>query len=260
MTNLAEGADLVLAYGTHLAVSKSSFAVPAGALTAVIGPNGSGKSTLLHAIAGLIEPLSGTLTILGQPLRGVSRQIAYVMQSMSVPEGAPITVREVVAMGRYPSVGWLGRFRRTDHEQVAAAMQKLDVTDLAARHLTELSGGQRQRVFVAQGIAQDHDALLLDEPLTGLDLVSARAIDELIHSEQRQGRSVVLTTHDLDEARAADHVILMNRRVVASGPPETVLTPENLKTAYGLGVLHATTGQVLDDPSAVAHQDHQPKP
>ncbi len=132
---------------------------------------------------------------------------------------------------------------------MTAALQQLGVADLANRHLTELSGGQRQRVFVAQGIAQDHDALLLDEPLTGLDLVSARPIDELIHSEQRQARSVVLTTHDLDEARAADHVILMNRRVVASGPPETVLTPENLGEAYGLGALHPTTGHLPDDPS-----------
>lgn len=249
MTNLAEGTRLVLAYGTHLAVNESTFEVPAGALTAVIGPNGSGKSTLLHAMAGLIEPLSGTLTVFGRPVPEAHRRLAYVMQSMAVPEGAPITVREVVAMGRYPSVGWLRRFSRTDHERVTAALQQLGVADLANRHLTELSGGQRQRVFVAQGIAQDHDALLLDEPLTGLDLVSARTIDELIHSEQRQARSVVLTTHDLDEARAADHVILMNRRVVASGPPETVLTPENLGEAYGLGALHPTTGHLPDDPS-----------
>ena len=111
MTNLAEGTRLVLAYGTHLAVNESTFEVPAGALTAVIGPNGAGKSTLLHAMAGLIEPLSGTLTVFGRPVPEAHRRLAYVMQSMAVPEGAPITVREVVAMGRYPSVGWLRRFR-----------------------------------------------------------------------------------------------------------------------------------------------------
>jgi manganese transport system ATP-binding protein len=117
-------------------------------------------------------------------------------------------------------------------------MERLEITDLAKRHLTELSGGQRQRVYVAQGIAQDHAILLLDEPLTGLDITSAKTIDSIIHEEPDRGCSVVLTTHDLEEARAADHVILMAGRVVAFGKPQDVLTTRNLTNAYGLGSLH----------------------
>lgn len=245
---LAEATDLVIGYGSRVAVRPSTFAIPATGVTAIIGPNGSGKSTLLNALAGIIQPNSGQLTVLGGPPSTAYRRVAYVMQTLAFPEGTPITVREAVAMGRYASRGWFGRLRRSDRERVDWAMQLLDVSDLAKRHLGELSGGQRQRVFVAQGLAQDHEALLLDEPLTGLDLVSARTIDRIIHTERERGHGVVLTTHDLDEAHAADHVILMSGRVVASGPPDVVCTRQNLETAYGLGSLHAAGDAFLDDP------------
>lgn len=247
-TTLAEGRGLVLAYGATTAVAASDFTIPQGGVTAIIGPNGSGKSTLLHALAGINEPKSGVLTVFGADTSQAWRKVAYVMQSLAFPEGTPITVREVVAMGRYPNYGWFGRPRKADRERVQFAMKLLDVEHLAKRHLGELSGGQRQRVYVAQGIAQDHEALLLDEPLTGLDLVSAKTIDTIIHSERDRGHSVVLTTHDLAEANAADHVILMSGRVVASGPPAEVLTRSNLETAYGLGSLHEPGDDFLDDP------------
>lgn len=246
---LAEATDLVVAYGGNVAVRASTFSIPARGVTAIIGPNGSGKSTLLNALAGVIEPRSGRLTVLGGPPSDAFRRVAYVMQSVPVPESTPVTVREAVAMGRYATRGWFGRFTREDREHVRAALEVLDVADLARRHLGELSGGQRQRVYVAQGIAQEHQALLLDEPLTGLDLVSARTIDKIIHTEREHGHGVVLTTHDLDEARAADHVILMNGRVLAYGPPAQVLTRHNLETAYGLGSLHDSGEVFLDDPA-----------
>ncbi|MBN1173089.1 MAG: metal ABC transporter ATP-binding protein [Micromonosporaceae bacterium] len=236
--HLAEASDLVLRYGRHEALSASSFTLPARGLTAVIGPNGSGKSTILHAIAGLILPAAGTLTVLGTRPVQARRKISFVLQSTTAPVGTPITVAETVAMARYSSRGILGRMRPVDRERVRCAMEQLEIVDLARRQLTELSGGQRQRVYVAQGIAQSHEVLLLDEPLTGLDLVSARTIDRIMHAERDCGRSVVLTTHDLDEAWAADHVVLMNGTVVAAGPPDEVLTRKNLETAYGLGALH----------------------
>jgi manganese transport system ATP-binding protein len=118
--------------------------------------------------------------------------------------------------------------------------------------LQELSGGQRQRVFVAQGLAQDHDILLLDEPLTGIDLPTAQAIDKVIHDERSRGCAVVMTTHDLSEARVADHVLLLSGRVVASGPPDEVLTAKHLAEAYGESLLHLDEGQVfLDDPAHI---------
>lgn len=258
---LAVAEDIVLAYGQHVATASSSFTLQQGDVVAIIGPNGSGKSTLLHAIAGLMPPRAGRLRVLGaKPALGW-RKVAYVMQAVEVPAGIPLTVREVVAMGRYSTLGWFRPFRRHDRQRVQQAMEALAITDLAHRHLSELSGGQRQRVYVAQALAQDHIALLLDEPLTGLDLVSARTIDRIIHAEHEHGHSVVMTTHDLEEARAADHVLLTSGRVLASGPPEQALTRRNLEVAYGLGSLHGDEDpgtelpEVLPDPVHGLHDD-----
>lgn len=243
----ASASDLVLSYGSHVAVSASSFEIPHRVVTAIIGPNGSGKSTLLHALAGVTEPTSGRLTVLDADPSEAYRRVSYVMQSLAFPEGTPITVREVVSMGLYPKLGWFKRPSASDRQRVARSMERLKVTNLAKRHLGELSGGQRQRVYVAQGLTQPHEALLLDEPLTGLDLLSAKVIDEIIHSERDHHHAVILTTHDLDEAWAADWVILMSGRVVAAGPPAEVLTRANLVTAYELGSLHDSEGIFLDD-------------
>jgi iron complex transport system ATP-binding protein len=240
--------DLVLGYEGFIAMEASSFSVPAGKITAVIGPNGSGKSTLLGAIAGLIEPLAGTLDV---PARsGGSRRVSYVLQTTKVNEALPITVGEIVSMGRYSGAGWYQPLESDDRLAVTDAMTRTGVEDLARRHLDELSGGQRQRVFVAQGLAQDHDLLLLDEPLTGIDIAAARAIDKAIHDEIEQGCTVIMTTHDLSEARIADYVVLLAGRVVAAGPPEDVLTGANLGEAYGQSLLHIDQGDVfVDDPA-----------
>jgi manganese transport system ATP-binding protein len=134
-------------------------------------------------------------------------------------------------------------------------MERMGIADLADRHLRELSGGQRQRALVAQGLAQEHEILLLDEPVTGLDLTSAQAIDQVIHEETLTGCTIVVTTHDLAEARVADHVVLLSGRVVAGGPPEEVLTLENLTAAYGPNLLHVEGEQLfIDDPA------HRPVP
>jgi iron complex transport system ATP-binding protein len=244
-----EARDVVLRYGQRVALEASSFTIPAGSFTAIIGPNGSGKSTVLNALAGLVEPASGSLTNSGES------RISYVLQSTKVNEALHVTVREVVTMGRYASTGPYGRLRADDRQTVERAMEQVGITGLADRHLHELSGGERQRVFVAQGIAQDHDMLLLDEPLSGLDIGSAYAIDELIHGQQAAGCTVVMTTHDLAEARAADWVILLSGRVVAAGPPDEVLTYEHLREAYGAGLHHTDGGGLfLDDPA------HDPVP
>lgn len=254
---LAEASGLTLGYGNRVALAASDFTVPHRAVTAIIGPNGSGKSTLLNALAGVLAPRAGSLRILGDR-PGRRGAVSYVLQSLNFPVGTPITVREAVGMGLYPKLGWLGRPSADDRARVDRALERLGVTDLAGRHLDELSGGQRQRVYVAQGITQDHEALLLDEPLTGLDLVSARTIDEIIHSERERGHAVVLTTHDLDEARAADWVLLTSGRVLAAGPPAQVLTRRNLEQAYGLGSLHAPAEAFLDDPHAEhGEADHE---
>ncbi|HSJ72617.1 MAG TPA: metal ABC transporter ATP-binding protein [Acidimicrobiia bacterium] len=240
--------DLVLSYGSSVAIERSSFTIPAGKVTAVIGPNGSGKSTLLNAVAGLLPIRSGSIDFHTPSGR---EDVSYVLQTTKVNYALPITVREVVAMGRYPTTGWFRWLDSSDRAIVDEAMRRVGITDIARRHLDELSGGQRQRVFVAQGLAQDHSVLLLDEPLTGIDLTTAHAIDEVIHDETSRGCTVVMTTHDLSEAQFADNVLLLSGRVVASGPPDEVLSEANLVSAYGPSLLHVDDGGkiFIDDPA-----------
>ena len=248
MADVVTAEGVVITRGSRVAISASDFSIPAGKITAIIGPNGSGKSTILHAIAGLLSISSGNLSVFNNtPLLSQS-QISYVLQYTTVPAGTPLTVMEAVAMARYPGLGLFGRPSQEDKKLVLSAMERLEISNLAKRHLTELSGGQ--------GIAQDHSILLLDEPLTGLDLNSARTIDSIIHDEPVHGCSVVLTTHDLEEARAADHVILTAGSVVGSGKPADVLTTENLTNAYGLGSLHEEKATDLILPTEHHLNDH----
>jgi iron complex transport system ATP-binding protein len=238
MSLVVEGKGVEIIRDGRTVVQASDFTIPEASITAVIGPNGSGKSTLLHAITGLLERGAGSLHINGKEPADARADVAYVLQHMNVSPGIPMTVREVVAMGRYPRVGFFKRLTREDRKRVQESMELLHIDDLADRQVSQLSGGQRQRVFVAQAIAQEHTILLMDEPLTGLDIQSAQTIDHIIHEEPARGCSVIFTTHDLEEARAADTVILMSGSVVACGPPDQVLTPENLARAYGLVLLH----------------------
>ena len=240
--------EIVVAYGDTVALRASTFTIPAGRVTAMIGPNGSGKSTLLNAIAGLLELRSGSMTV---PARGNgAHRISYVLQTTKVNDTLPVSVQEVVAMGRYAGLGAYRWPRAADRSAVRSAMERTGIADLASRHLTELSGGQRQRVFVAQGLAQDHDLLLLDEPMTGIDLTTAQAIDEAIHAEIDRGCSVILTTHDLSEAQVADYVVLLSGRVVAAGAPDEVLTAEHLAEAYGPALLHVSDDRIFIDDAA----------
>lgn len=205
-------------------------------MTALIGPNGSGKSTLLHVIAGLLPLATGTVDISGA--RGdPSNRVAYVLQTQPATAHLLVTTREVVALGRSADRGPFGRLHRADHDLIDLAMDRVSIRELGRRHLAQLSGGQRQRVFVAQGLAQDAEVLLLDEPVAGLDLTSAQSIRRIIDAERDAGRTVVVATHDLHEAASADRVVLLDQTVIAAGPPGTTLTPANLRRAYGGHVL-----------------------
>ncbi len=244
----AAGSGVVLAYDGAVGLHESDFTIPSGRVTAVIGPNGSGKSTLLHGLAGLLEPREGALSVFGGSPARARRRIAYVLQTIKVNEVIPITVREIVGMGRYALLGPFRPMGRSDRIEVDRALDRLEIGDIAQAHLTDLSGGQRQRVFVAQGLVQGADLLLLDEPLTGLDLVSRDRIARAIRTETERGATVVVTTHDVAEANSADHVLLMSGRVHTEGPPEAALSPDRLSDAYGIGIVHLEDGSiVLDD-------------
>lgn len=253
MSEAASGSGTELRYGDLVAISASDFSIPTGRTTAVIGPNGSGKSTLLAAIAGVHKPTSGTVTVLGTTPEKARPQVAFVPQSTKVNEALPVTVREVVAMGRYPRLGFLQWFTAADRHAVDAAMDRLDLMTIATRHISELSGGQRQRVFVAQGLAQDRRLLLLDEPMTALDGTSAAIVDRVIGNERDEDRTVILTTHDLSEAERCDHVVLVGGRVVSQGPPAEVLTAETLSEVYRSRVLEVEGRLLFDDPAHASH-------
>ncbi|MGA9279338.1 metal ABC transporter ATP-binding protein [Ilumatobacter sp.] len=239
-------ADLVVVRGRATVLEIESLRIPHG-YTALVGPNGSGKTTLLDVFAGLIEPRRGTVEFgMCAPGERLPR-LAYVLQSQPASEQLLVTAGEVVALARSSQRGLFGRLTSDDRTMIDAAMERLDVAHLAHRHLAEMSGGQRQRVFIAQGLAQDADVLLLDEPVAGLDLASMQTIREAIDDECAAGRTVVVATHDLEEAARADTVVMLNGRVVASGPPADVLRAENLREAYRGRVIEIADGVMTVD-------------
>lgn len=241
---------LTVAYGSRTALADVDLTIPQGRSVAVIGPNGSGKSTLLGAIAGLVPATSGRVEV-------HASQVALVLQSTEIDATLPLTVREAVRMARYPHRGMFGRFRPEDHAAVEAAMARTEVADLADRQLRALSGGQRQRALVAQGLAQEAPLLLLDEPVTGLDLVSRDVILGIVDAERDAGRSVVMTTHSLEEASRCDLVVLLAGKVVAAGPPGEVIVDAHLEAAFGGRALRLPSGRLLlDDPHHDPHHGH----
>ena len=233
--------NLRVEFGRDVALNGVTVEIPSSSSLAVIGPNGSGKSTFLGALAGTIEPAGGSAVV-----RGGSP--ALVLQSTDVDKSLPITVQDTVSLGRYASLGLLRRFKATDRDIVERAMERLGIADLASRQLHDLSGGQRQRAFVAQGIAQESDVLMLDEPITGLDMTSREVILELIDEEVADGAAVVVTTHSLDEARRCDRVLLLDTEAIAFGTPDEVLIEEHLRQAFGGGFIRVGDQLILDDP------------
>lgn len=235
-----------LGYGTKSVLADVDLEIADGTITALIGPNGAGKSTLLNALAGLIHPRSGELAV---PALGRPGGVALVLQATEANARLPLTVREVVTMGRYPYHRLLGRLTAADRRAIDAALEALDIGDLAGAQLQEISGGQRQRALVAQGLAQEADLLLLDEPYTGLDILSRASIRTAVEGQRSAGRTVVLSTHDIPDAAAADWVVLLAGRVVATGPPGDILSTSCLSAAYGSRLIALEGGgTLLDDP------------
>ncbi len=232
-----ELSHMTVSYGARPVLWDVDAAFPAGAMSAIVGPNGSGKSTLLRAALGLVPADAGRSTILGHPAREAMRRVAYVPQREAVDWDFPITVREVVEMGRYPAAGWIRRLRREDRVIVDAALERTGMTGFARRQIGQLSGGQRQRVFVARALAQQADLMILDEPFAGIDARTEAALLGLLADlRDREGRSIVMVHHDLQTVRdVVDHVLLLNVRAIASGPTAEVMTTENLRRAYGGG-------------------------
>jgi ABC-type Mn2+/Zn2+ transport system ATPase subunit len=225
-------------YGSRVALAEVTLEVRRGSLLAVIGPNGAGKSTLLKVIAGLLEPFSGSVSVLGGPPGVHAREIAYVPQAEAVDWEFPVTVGEVAMMGRYARLGFGRRPSSDDRDRVDAALEMVGMAGLRERQVGALSGGQRRRVFLAKAIAADPELYLLDEPVTGVDATTQEELMDVLEGEARAGKTVIASTHDLICAAQRFHeAAFINGRVVAMGPAEMVLDRDLLSDTYGGHVL-----------------------
>jgi ABC-type Mn2+/Zn2+ transport system ATPase subunit len=234
-------------YNGQAALDDLTFQVPHGARLAVVGPNGAGKTTLFKALVGLVQPKAGHIHIHGQPLGNHQDCVAYVPQREEVDWRFPVTVYDVVMMGRIGQQGLVRRPSKTDRAVVAHSLQNLGITDLEKRPIGELSGGQQQRVFLARALAQEPHILLMDEPFTGVDFTTQEATLDLLEHLQTQKVTAMVSTHDLTlAAERFEHVLLLNKRVIAYGPPEEVFTPSNLSQAFGSQVLFLDGVAVVD--------------
>ncbi|WP_431908603.1 ABC transporter ATP-binding protein [Micromonospora carbonacea] len=232
--------DLVVGYDERTVLDGLDVTLPAGAFTVIVGPNACGKSTLLRTMARLLTPRRGTVLLDGTairdlPTREVARRLGVLPQSPLVPEG--VTVADLVGRGRQPHQRWWRQWSAADGAAVDEAMALADVAGLADRPVDTLSGGQRQRVWIAMTLAQDTEALLLDEPTTFLDLAHQVEVLDLLHRlRAERGRTVVAVLHDLNQAaRYADHLVAMRAgAVVAAGPPREILTAALVRDVFGL--------------------------
>jgi ABC-type Mn2+/Zn2+ transport system ATPase subunit len=238
-------------YGRRVALDDVTLTVRRGSLLAVIGPNGAGKSTLLKLIAGLIRPTSGSLSVLGGPPGSAAKSVAYLPQAEAVDWEFPVTVGEVVMMGRYARLGFGRQPGPADRERVAAALETVGMAEAVQRQIGALSGGQRRRVFLARAIAAEPELYLLDEPVTGVDARTQEELMDVLEAEARAGKTVIATTHDLICAAQRFHeAAFLNGRLVAQGPAELVMDQDLLSETYGghVLVLPGDGGRlVLDD-------------
>ncbi|MEV0004997.1 ABC transporter ATP-binding protein [Micromonospora sp. NPDC050980] len=240
MTALLSTRDLVVGYESRTVLDGLALDLPADAFTVIVGPNACGKSTLLRTMARLLTPRRGAVLLDGAqirdlPTRDVARRLGVLPQSPLVPEG--ITVADLVGRGRQPYQRWWRQWSAEDGRAVDEALRLADVTGLADRAVDTLSGGQRQRVWIAMTLAQDTDALLLDEPTTFLDLAHQVEVLDLLHRlRAERGRTVVAVLHDLNQAaRYADHLVAMrDGAVVAAGPPRAILDAGLVRDVFGL--------------------------
>lgn len=234
--------DVTVLYGGLPALEKISLQVEQGDQIAVVGPNGAGKSTLFNVIAGIIKPNQGTVRVYGSGPRG-HICVGYVPQRSRIDWRFPVDVTDVVMMGRVGRIGMLRRPGREDRRLVQATLEQVGMQAYAHRQIGELSGGQQQRVFLARALAQEAELLLLDEPLTGLDMPSQETILQILGELHAMNITLLIATHDLNQAAAHfPKILLLNRRVIGFGRPADVLTPARLGDAYGSQVHIVRTG------------------
>jgi len=243
--------DLTVAYHRKPVLWDVDLSLPEGRLIAVVGPNGAGKSTFIKAVLNLVPRASGAVSIYGKPYEVQRNLVGYVPQRESVDWDFPVSALDVVAMGRYHKIGWLRPVGRTHRRAAYRELEKVGMESYALRQISQLSGGQQQRVFLARALAQDARIYLMDEPFAGVDVATEKAIVALLKELKALGKTCVVVHHDIQTVPAYfDYVVLLNMRVVAAGPTETVFTEDNLKKTYGgkLTLLSQALHEFSQDP------------
>jgi len=240
--------NITAGYDNSMILHDVDVSIPSNKISIIIGANGCGKSTLLKTMARLIKPASGEVTLGGKsinkiPPKQLARVLGLLPQSPIVPEG--ITVADLVGRGRYPHQSFLKGWTKKDYEAVNEAMEIMNITEFANRHIDELSGGQRQRVWIAMALAQQTDILFLDEPTTYLDITyQVEILDLLTDLNRKLGTTIVMVLHDINlSARYADHIFALHKgELVAEGEPSKIITSKLIKNIFGL---HCS---VINDP------------
>ncbi|HEY3429960.1 MAG TPA: metal ABC transporter ATP-binding protein [Cyclobacteriaceae bacterium] len=226
--------DLTVAFDRKPVLWNIDLMLPQGKLIGIIGPNGAGKSTLIKSVMGLLPLSSGFVKVFDKPLNEVRDQISYVPQRESVDWDFPASVMDVVLMGRYSKIGLFKRPRKADRDVALDCLRKVGMEAYANRQISQLSGGQQQRTFLARALAQQANLYFMDEPFAGVDAATEKAIIDLLQEMTSANKTVIVVHHDLQSVtQYFDWVILLNTRLVASGPTSSTFTQANLQETYG---------------------------
>ncbi|MDY6940441.1 MAG: metal ABC transporter ATP-binding protein [Cyanobacteriota bacterium] len=234
---MLEVCNLAVRYRQTWAVRDLSFSLQPGQLTGLLGPNGAGKSTVLKALLGLLPTANGTIRFNDRPLPTQLKRVAYIPQRTQIDWDYPITVQNVVMMGRVRATGWLRSPGRRSREIVREALTRVGMWDYRQRQIRQLSGGQQQRVFLARALAQQAELFFFDEPFSGIDKQTETILFEVFAELKAEGKTLLVVSHDLgDTLEHYDRILLLDRQLIAAGTQREVLTSENLQKAYGLTV------------------------
>lgn len=245
--------NVTVAYHGRVALHQASLQLKAGSICGLVGMNGAGKSTLFKAIMGFVKPLSGRILIQSLPLRLVQKQnlVAYVPQAEEVDWNFPVSVYDVVMMGRYGYMNWLRMPKATDKQAVRASLERVEMWSMRDCQIGELSGGQKKRAFFARALAQQGTVLLLDEPFAGVDVKTEKLLITLLMEMREAGYTILISTHDLDSITTfCNQVVLINRTILAYGETSEVFTEENLSRTFGGSVSDLGLGKLYSQPQS----------
>ena len=247
--------NVTVAYNGKVALHSASLQLQAGSIHGLVGMNGAGKSTLFKAIMGFVKPATGTISIDGLSIHQAQKRnlVAYVPQSEEVDWDFPVSVHDVVMMGRYGYMNLLRIPRSIDKQSVRASLERVEMWEMRDRQIGELSGGQKKRAFFARALAQQGTVILLDEPFAGVDIKTEKMMVDLLIELRQSGHTILISTHDLASITTfCDRVVLVNRSILAYGSTDEVFTEENLARAFG--------GSVGDFSAAKTHSNLERQP